>query len=160
MQYLIATTFEVVHYIALQTVHYKPLQEVHLSRYNQILGISDAEKVLDAVKDYVENGEVWVEKRRAGLFGLSFFFIWSEENSPLDNHVLILVWLIQTVLVFAEGLVSHTHQRLDLRISKQGSSRHIVVVLLALLHVHVNDIHTFSHRYLLQCKDSKMGAEW
>ena len=35
MQYLIATTFEVVHYIALQTVHYKPLQEVHLSRYNQ-----------------------------------------------------------------------------------------------------------------------------
>ena len=36
MQYLIATTFEVVHYIALQTVHYKPLQEVHLSRYNQL----------------------------------------------------------------------------------------------------------------------------
>ena len=34
MQYLIATTFEVVHYIALQAVHYKPLQEVHLSRYN------------------------------------------------------------------------------------------------------------------------------
>ena len=30
----IATTFEVVHYIALQAVHYKPLQEVHLSRYN------------------------------------------------------------------------------------------------------------------------------
>ena len=60
MQSLIATTFEVVHYIALQAVHYKPLQEVHLSRYNQILGISDAEKVLDAVKDYVENGEVWV----------------------------------------------------------------------------------------------------
>ena len=26
----------------------------------KILGISDAEKVLDAVKDYVENGEVWV----------------------------------------------------------------------------------------------------
>ena len=126
----------------------------------KIMGIPNAEEVLDAVKDYVENGEVWVEKRRAGLFGLSFFFIWSEENSTLDNHVLILVWLIQTVLVFAEGLVSHTHQRLDLRISKQGSSRHIVVVLLALLHVHVNDIHTFSHRYLLQCKDSKMGAEW
>ena len=36
MQYLIATTFEVVHYIALQAVHYKPLQEVHLSRYNQL----------------------------------------------------------------------------------------------------------------------------
>lgn len=35
MQNLIATTFEVVHYIALQAVHYKPLQEVHLSRYNQ-----------------------------------------------------------------------------------------------------------------------------
>ena len=34
MQSLIATTFEVVHYIALQAVHYKPLQEVHLSRYN------------------------------------------------------------------------------------------------------------------------------
>ena len=34
MQNLIATTFEVVHYIALQAVHYKPLQEVHLSRYN------------------------------------------------------------------------------------------------------------------------------
>ena len=34
MHYLIATTFEVVHYIALQAVHYKPLQEVHLSRYN------------------------------------------------------------------------------------------------------------------------------
>ena len=26
----------------------------------KILGISDAEKVLDAVKDLVENGEVWV----------------------------------------------------------------------------------------------------
>lgn len=26
----------------------------------KILGISDAEEVLDAVKDYVENGEVWV----------------------------------------------------------------------------------------------------
>ena len=37
MQYLIATTFEVVHYIALQAVHYKPLQEVHLSRYNHRL---------------------------------------------------------------------------------------------------------------------------
>ena len=37
MQNLIATTFEVVHYIALQAVHYKPLQEVHLSRYNQIV---------------------------------------------------------------------------------------------------------------------------
>ena len=35
MQNLIANTFEVVHYIALQAVHYKPLQEVHLSRYNQ-----------------------------------------------------------------------------------------------------------------------------
>lgn len=40
MQNLIATTFEVVHYIALQAVHYKPLQEVHLSRYNHIpLGV-------------------------------------------------------------------------------------------------------------------------
>ena len=38
MQNLIATTFEVVHYIALQAVHYKPLQEVHLSRYNHIAG--------------------------------------------------------------------------------------------------------------------------
>ena len=38
MQNLIATTFEVVHYIALQAVHYKPLQEVHLSRYNQLIG--------------------------------------------------------------------------------------------------------------------------
>ena len=28
--------------------------------YLMILGISNAEKVLDAVKDYVENGEVWV----------------------------------------------------------------------------------------------------
>lgn len=26
----------------------------------KILGISNAEKVLDTVKDYVENGEVWV----------------------------------------------------------------------------------------------------
>ena len=26
----------------------------------KIMGISDAEKVLDAVKDYVENGDVWV----------------------------------------------------------------------------------------------------
>lgn len=26
----------------------------------KILGISNAEKVLDAVKDYVEMGEVWV----------------------------------------------------------------------------------------------------
>lgn len=36
MQNLIATTFEVVHYIALQAVHYKPLQEAHLSRYNHL----------------------------------------------------------------------------------------------------------------------------
>ena len=40
MQNLIATTFEVVHYIALQAVHYKPLQEVHLSRYNQTIVIA------------------------------------------------------------------------------------------------------------------------
>ena len=40
MQNLIATTFEVVHYIALQAVHYKPLQEVHLSRYNQFNDIA------------------------------------------------------------------------------------------------------------------------
>lgn len=40
MQNLIATTFEVVHYIALQAVHYKPLQEVHLSRYNHLIGPS------------------------------------------------------------------------------------------------------------------------
>ena len=39
MQNLIATTFEVVHYIALQAVHYKPLQEVHLSRYNQSIAL-------------------------------------------------------------------------------------------------------------------------
>lgn len=26
----------------------------------KIMGISNAEEVLDAVKDYVENGEVWV----------------------------------------------------------------------------------------------------
>lgn len=53
MQSLIATTFEVVHYIALQAVHYKPLQEVHLSRYNQfkylmiksISGLSDVDLV-------------------------------------------------------------------------------------------------------------------
>ena len=42
MQYLIATTFEVVHYIALQAVHYKPLQEVHLSRYNHLLLLKSA----------------------------------------------------------------------------------------------------------------------
>lgn len=41
MQNLIATTFEVVHYIALQAVHYKPLQEVHLSRYNQIIAMNN-----------------------------------------------------------------------------------------------------------------------
>ena len=41
MQYLIATTFEVVHYITLQAVHYKPLQEVHLSRYNHIQPLCD-----------------------------------------------------------------------------------------------------------------------
>ena len=57
----------------------------------KIMGIPNAEEVLDAVKDYVENGEVWVEKRRAGLFGLSFFFIWSKENTPLDYHVFVLV---------------------------------------------------------------------
>ena len=49
MQNLIATTFEVVHYIALQAVHYKPLQEVHLSRYNHggFAIIKDRLKLLD-----------------------------------------------------------------------------------------------------------------
>ena len=52
MQNLIATTFEVVHYIALQAVHYKPLQEVHLSRYNQL------EKVINALNEqYTRKGE-------------------------------------------------------------------------------------------------------
>ena len=37
MQNLIATTSEVVHYIASQAVHYNPLQEVHSSRYWQFL---------------------------------------------------------------------------------------------------------------------------
>ena len=46
MHNLIATTFEVVHYIALQAVHYKPLQEVHLSRYNQKKALVSAQKQL------------------------------------------------------------------------------------------------------------------
>ena len=37
MQYLIATTSEVVHLIALRAVHFIPLQEVHLSRYWQFI---------------------------------------------------------------------------------------------------------------------------
>ena len=55
MQNLIATTFEVVHYIALQTVHYKPLQEVHLSRYNQSNGGLNNYKWLD----FKKNWEKW-----------------------------------------------------------------------------------------------------
>ena len=51
MQSLIATTFEVVHYIALQAVHYKPLQEVHLSRYNH----SDMEILKKADFDDFDN---------------------------------------------------------------------------------------------------------
>ena len=57
MQNLIATTFEVVHYIALQAVHYKPLQEVHLSRYNQVGGAkksfsaSEAETIAESFRD-------------------------------------------------------------------------------------------------------------
>ena len=124
----------------------------------KIMGIPNAEEVLDAVKDYVENGEVWVEKRRAGLFGLSFFFIWSEENSPLDNHVLILVWLIQTVLVFAEGLVSHTHQWLDFRIIKQSCSGYIVVVFLASLHIRVNYVSYYPHILVLLREGGKEMA--
>ena len=50
MQNLIATTFEVVHYIALQAVHYKPLQEVHLSRYNQLAFI------ISRIDFYFESG--------------------------------------------------------------------------------------------------------
>lgn len=45
MQNLIATTFEVVHYIALQAVHYKPLQEVHLSRYNHKMQFSGKSRI-------------------------------------------------------------------------------------------------------------------
>lgn len=52
MQYLIATTFEVVHYIALQAVHYKPLQEVHLSRYNHV----DKDLAFYAIIDGVKKG--------------------------------------------------------------------------------------------------------
>ena len=50
MQNLIATTFEVVHYIALQAVHYKPLQEVHLSRYNQVTG-EEMQKYRDSLTE-------------------------------------------------------------------------------------------------------------
>lgn len=40
----------------------QPVQETVNFRDMELknLGISNAEKVLDAVKDYVENGEVWV----------------------------------------------------------------------------------------------------
>ena len=38
---------------AFYSVHFRDMEL-------KILGISNAEKVLDAVKDYVEDGEVWV----------------------------------------------------------------------------------------------------
>ena len=38
---------------AFYSVHFRDMEL-------KILGISNAEKVLDTVKDYVENGEVWV----------------------------------------------------------------------------------------------------
>lgn len=54
MQNLIATTFEVVHYIALQAVHYKPLQEVHLSRYNQETVQANYRRIKEEVKQIVQ----------------------------------------------------------------------------------------------------------
>ena len=62
MQNLIATTFEVVHYIALQAVHYKPLQEVHLSRYNQCITESHNVHKFTLDVTYVQKGVQLVTK--------------------------------------------------------------------------------------------------
>ena len=87
MQYLIATTFEVVHYIALQAVHYKPLQEVHLSRYNQrtlgrdsfIMNIDDYSIVCfhDIIIYYMfpanKFGDSLAGNLRFAIFAINFF---------------------------------------------------------------------------------------
>ena len=95
MQNLIATTFEVVHYIALQAVHYKPLQEVHLSRYNQSYTLSShggreqrfyiPERVLDYFNDEFDYREV------------------ANSSELTDMAVAIFVGMLDTPAVSAGG---------------------------------------------------------
>ena len=81
MQYLIATTFEVVHYIVLQAVHYKPLQEVHLSRYNQI-------KKLLPLREMAENFGL-VRKSMRPKLGRKSFFLQKVITSATSSRVII-----------------------------------------------------------------------
>lgn len=58
MHYLIATTFEVVHYIALQAVHYKPLQERYIypaiiKRFDKEYIIKDLNSLDDTLSSFI-----------------------------------------------------------------------------------------------------------
>lgn len=83
MHNLIATTFEVVHYIALQAVHYKPLQEVHLSRYNHFRKALNG-KVDFANLDLSRCEEIEVDKGR--LFGLKAY------SKSLKRFIKVVIW--------------------------------------------------------------------
>ena len=89
MQNLIATTFEVVHYIALQAVHYKPLQEVHLSRYNQgILANCSYWKMGPIFVGSIHNipsARVRVEVAKSGYYTNQFI----KDSSPLIRKVVL-----------------------------------------------------------------------
>ena len=102
MHYLIATTFEVVHYIALQAVHYKPLQEVHLSRYNQ-KNYSEIRKFRDNYDfEYlISNAKIRLQTF-LGCDQLDasvkwrpvYFFFLSQDGKELDNAIVIDLNLI------------------------------------------------------------------
>ena len=79
MQYLIATTFEVVHYIVLQAVHYKPLQEVHLSRYNH-----HSSRVKGFLPEY---GQVGILSITVKQFGNMELFSQSKQMEKKDAYI-------------------------------------------------------------------------
>ena len=102
MQNLIATTFEVVHYIALQAVHYKPLQEVHLSRYNHSwLDIAEIElsalgnqclskRRISNVKELNEELSAWNTERNAAQRGVNWQFSTADARIKLKHLYPIL----------------------------------------------------------------------
>ena len=92
MQNLIATTFEVVHYIALQAVHYKPLQEVHLSRYNHHkCNPQDSELTMISITSeyglYLYTGKVDLWKGIDGLCGIISEDLGHNPRKPMSVYV-------------------------------------------------------------------------
>ena len=137
MQNLIATTFEVVHYIALQAVHYKPLQEVHLSRYNHLnevspfvfenitSTISDADAICLFGVSLGDTDQTWVKKIGNKIANGTLTMLFAKDDAAFKTDNSRLVYQRRYKKAFIEKLknlgLSFDENRLELYVEINSS---------------------------------------